>query len=113
MSGWRGIRNITKVTRLSHIERIDLVSILPILLPWPFPQHLEAQAPKIIGAPSGSNIRIYDSERSPILDVRLQELFGLADTPRVANGCRCSSSICYRRRDVLCKSPKDLKGRYP
>ncbi|SOQ16507.1 ATP-dependent helicase HrpB [Pseudomonas syringae pv. persicae] len=75
-----------KVTRLSHFSQLDLSSILRNLLPWPLPQQLEAQAPQTIQVPSGSNIRIDYSEQPPILSVRLQELFGLSDTPHIANG---------------------------
>ncbi|WP_277423354.1 ATP-dependent helicase C-terminal domain-containing protein, partial [Pseudomonas viridiflava] len=54
--------------------------------PWPLPQELEAQAPQTIQVPSGSSIRIDYSQHPPILAVRLQELFGLAETPRIAQG---------------------------
>ncbi|MEG7168155.1 ATP-dependent helicase C-terminal domain-containing protein, partial [Pseudomonas aeruginosa] len=72
------------VTRLSHFSQLDLSSIVRNLLPWPLPQELEVQAPQAIQVPSGSNIRIDYSQHPPILAVRLQELFGLAETPRIA-----------------------------
>jgi len=119
---------ITKVTRLSHFGQIDLPSILRTLLPWPLPQQLEAQAPQMIGVPSGSNIRIDYSERPPVLAVRLQELFGLADTPRIANGrqvlklhllsparrpVQVTQDLANFWKSTYDEVKKDLKGRYP
>jgi ATP-dependent helicase HrpB len=48
---------------------------------------VEAEAPERIAAPSGSQIRIeYDEGRPPVLAARIQEMFGLAETPRIARG---------------------------
>ncbi|WP_257111718.1 ATP-dependent helicase HrpB [Pseudomonas ficuserectae] len=117
-----------KVTRLSHFSQLDLSSILRNLLPWPMPQQLEAQAPQTIQVPSGSNVRIDYSEHPPILSVRLQELFGLSDTPRIANGrqvlklhllsparrpVQVTQDLANFWRSTYIEVKKDLKGRYP
>jgi ATP-dependent helicase HrpB len=48
---------------------------------------VEAEAPERIAVPSGSAIRIeYEEGRPPVLAARIQEMFGLAETPRVARG---------------------------
>ena len=48
---------------------------------------LDAQVPVSIKVPSGLERRIaYATDAPPVLAVKLQELFGLADTPRIANG---------------------------
>src|SRR3546814_4468260 len=73
-------------SRLSHVANLDLSSIVHNLLPWPLPQRLDEWAPHHLSVPSGSSIRLDYSEHPPILAVRLQELFGLADTPRIAGG---------------------------
>jgi ATP-dependent helicase HrpB len=50
-------------------------------------QALEREAPERLAVPSGSLIRIeYAPGRAPVLAARIQELFGLADTPRIAGG---------------------------
>ncbi|RMO70092.1 ATP-dependent helicase HrpB, partial [Pseudomonas syringae pv. aptata] len=117
-----------KVTRLSHFSQLDLSSILRNLLPWPLPQQLEVQAPQTLQVPSGSNIRIDYSEHPPILSVRLQELFGLSDTPRIANGrqvlklhllsparrpVQVTQDLANFWRSTYIEVKKDLKGRYP
>jgi ATP-dependent helicase HrpB len=74
------------VSRRAHLERIDLSSALRALLPWELRTRLDAEAPTHVEVPSGSRIPIdYDGEE-PVLAVRLQEMFGLAETPRIAGG---------------------------
>jgi ATP-dependent helicase HrpB len=119
---------IGKVSRLSHFGNLDLSSILHNLLPWPLPQRLEEQAPHHISVPSGSSIRLDYSEHPPILAVRLQELFGLADTPRIAGGrqivklhllsparrpVQVTQDLASFWRTTYTEVKKDLKGRYP
>ncbi|MEU9002039.1 ATP-dependent helicase C-terminal domain-containing protein, partial [Streptomyces sp. NPDC048551] len=45
---------------------------------------LDELAPERIEVPSGSRVRVDYSGEQPVLAVKLQELFGLAETPRVA-----------------------------
>lgn len=72
---------------LRALERLDLHDILAAQLDWPQRSRLEEGAPGQIAVPSGSQIRLdYLSGDAPVLAVKLQELFGLADTPRVAWG---------------------------
>ncbi|TDV61878.1 ATP-dependent helicase HrpB [Pseudomonas sp. LP_7_YM] len=117
-----------KVTRLSHFSNLDLSSILHNLLPWPLPQRLDEQAPHHLRVPSGSSVRVDYSEHPPILAVRLQELFGLCDTPRIAGGrqivklhllsparrpVQVTQDLANFWRSTYAEVKKDLKGRYP
>lgn len=48
---------------------------------------VEKEAPERLEVPSGSHIRlVYEPGRPPVLAARIQELFGLAETPRIAGG---------------------------
>jgi ATP-dependent helicase HrpB len=50
-------------------------------------QAVESEAPERIEVPSGSHIQIaYEEARPPVLAARIQEMFGLTETPRVARG---------------------------
>lgn len=50
-------------------------------------QAVEREAPERIEVPSGSKVRLtYRPGKAPVLAVRMQELFGLRETPRVAGG---------------------------
>jgi ATP-dependent helicase HrpB len=50
-------------------------------------QAVEREAPERLAVPSGSHLQLrYELDRPPVLAVRIQELFGLRETPRVAGG---------------------------
>ena len=117
-----------RVSRLSHFANLDLSSIVHNLLKWPLPQRLEELAPHHIKVPSGSSVRLDYSEHPPILAVRLQELFGLADTPRIAGGrqvvklhllsparrpVQVTQDLANFWKSTYDEVKKDLKGRYP
>jgi ATP-dependent helicase HrpB len=72
----------------SDFKKLDLVSILTGLLPWNLQSALEKLAPARIEVPSGSLIAVsyYEDARQPELAVRLQEVFGLLETPTVNEG---------------------------
>ncbi len=75
------------VSRRSHLARIDLVAALKSLVPWDRQRELDRLAPTHVEVPSGSRVPIdYANPSEPTLSVRLQEMFGLLDTPRVAGG---------------------------
>ncbi len=71
--------------RRSELERVPLADALMSLVPHARRRALDDLAPERIEVPSGSRIAVdYSSVERPVLAVRLQELFGLQDTPRVA-----------------------------
>lgn len=117
------------VTRRDQFSRIDLRAALHALLTWPQQRELYEQAPTHLPVPSGSRIALdYSAEDGPVLAARLQELFGLSETPRIARG-RVPITIHLlspaRRpvqvtRDLASfwahgyhEVKKELKGRYP
>ena len=119
---------LSKVNRLSHFAGLDLPSILQTLLPWPLPQRLDELAPRALSMPSGSRIAIDYTENPPVLAVRLQELFGLAATPRIAGGrlglklhllsparrpVQVTQDLASFWANTYLEVKKDLKGRYP
>jgi ATP-dependent helicase HrpB len=72
---------------LKKLQSLDLYSILRTGLTWPQQTQLDALAPMHITVPSGSRIAIdYTDPNTPVLAVRLQELFGLQQTPSIING---------------------------
>jgi ATP-dependent helicase HrpB len=75
------------VSRKDHLSRIDLAAALKALVPWDKQRALDRLAPSHIEVPSGSRVPIdYGNPAEPTLSVRLQEMFGLLDTPRLADG---------------------------
>lgn len=65
-------------------KRIDFAAALKTLVPWDRQRQVDSLAPTHIEVPSGSRIAIdYADPAEPTLSVRLQEMFGLTDTPRI------------------------------
>jgi len=116
------------VTRRTHLANIDLHAALTGLLNWEQQRALDELAPTHLTVPSGSRIPIdYDND-PPILAVRLQEMFGLTDTPRIAGGrvalllhllspayrpVQISQDLAGFWARSYHDVKKDLKGRYP
>ena len=75
------------VLTAQDLSGIDLLSALRAQLTWPRARLLDERAPAHITVPSGHRVQIdYSSGEIPILAVKLQEMFGLADTPVIAEG---------------------------
>jgi ATP-dependent helicase HrpB len=72
------------------VEELSRVSPVPFILaclPYPLDRLLEEHAPAAIEVPTGNRIKLqYAIRQPPVLAVRLQEMFGLVDTPRIAGG---------------------------
>jgi ATP-dependent helicase HrpB len=79
-------------TRLDALDEHALGEALKGQLAWTQRERVEQLAPTRIVVPSGLERRIeyafdaHDGARPPVLAVKLQELFGLAETPRIADG---------------------------
>lgn len=111
------------------LERLDLADILLGSLDWAKRCRLEREAPTHIVVPSGSGIAIdYSEARAPVLAVRLQEVFGMTETPRIAAGrvpltmhllspagrpAQVTRDLASFWRDGYFQARKDLRGRYP
>lgn len=76
------------VTKQYDLDRLDLLNILTGLLPWSLQSRLNDLAPLRIEVPSGSMIKVqyFADGRAPVMEVRLQEMFGLPQTPTVNQG---------------------------
>ncbi|EJF08382.1 ATP-dependent helicase hrpB [Pontibacter sp. BAB1700] len=117
-----GLRN------MEHVNRLDFNGILLAMLSWE-QQELDKLAPTHLQVPSGSRIALdYTDPTTPVLAVRLQEVFGLLDTPRIAAGkvpllmhlLSPASRPVQVTRDLRSfwnagyfEVRKDLRGRYP
>jgi len=72
---------------LKQCLKLDLYSLLLNQLSWEQQQLIKQLAPERISVPSGSAVNIdYSDQEQPVLAVRLQEVFGLYDTPTLFNG---------------------------
>jgi ATP-dependent helicase HrpB len=117
------------ITRRAHLARLDLLAILKARLDWQQGQQLDRDAPTHLEVPSGSRLKLdYTPGESPVLAVKLQEMFGLADTPRVARGrvpvtlhllsparrpIQVTQDLKGFWERTYSEVKKELKGRYP
>ncbi len=75
---------LDNIRTIKALESLDIYSILLGLIPWEQQQNLGTLVPTHIEVPSGSRIKIdYSNIEVPILAVRLQEMFGLHETPKI------------------------------
>ena len=74
------------VTRRDHLARVDLRGALHGLLDWNHQRQLDDLVPTHLTVPSGSRIAVDYSGAAPALAVRLQEVFGWMESPRLAGG---------------------------
>jgi ATP-dependent helicase HrpB len=74
------------VTRRDQLARVDLAGALHGLLDWNAQHRLDELAPTHLTVPSGSRIALDYAGSEPKLSVRLQEVFGLMDSPRIVDG---------------------------
>ena len=75
------------VHSLRALKALDVRQALQNWLPWPLRQKLDSELPTHYTVPTGSRIAIrYHDENPPALAVRMQEMFGEATTPTIAQG---------------------------
>jgi ATP-dependent helicase HrpB len=74
--------------RTEDLKKIDLAEALLNSFDWQKREQLDKLAPGKIEVPTGSKITLHyhPNGAAPVLKVRLQEVFGMVDTPRVNNG---------------------------
>ena len=113
----------------NHLQRLNLVTALGSMLTWEQGQKLNEWAPTHILVPSGQRIPIdYCEPTIPVLAVRLQEMFGLQETPTIGQGkipltlhllspahrpVQVTKDIASFWQNTYFQVKKDLMGRYP
>ena len=115
--------------RLDALGADELSQALTSLFDYEQRRTLDAQAPEDLLVPSGQRRRLeYGADEPPVLAVKLQELFGLADTPRVGAGripvtlhllspagrpIQVTQDLHGFWERTYPEVKKELKGRYP
>ena len=121
--------HLTGMRRADDVARLDLAGILLGRLSWAQRTALDAIAPTHLTVPSGSRVPIdYGDPKGPVVAVRLQELFGLAETPRVGRGAvpvtlhllsparrpvQVTRDLAGFWKTSYFEVRKELRGRYP
>ncbi|MCB9744086.1 MAG: ATP-dependent helicase HrpB [Alphaproteobacteria bacterium] len=113
----------------AELRALDLVAELAGRLSWPQRQALDTHAPAHWRLPTGREVALrYEEGRPPVLSARIQQLFGLTETPRVARGrvalqvellapnhrpAQLTQDLASFWANTYPEVRKDLRGRYP
>jgi ATP-dependent helicase HrpB len=113
----------------AEVRRADWLGLLQSKLTTAQVQAVEREAPDRLQVPSGSRLALtYVPGRSPVLSVRIQEVFGWHDTPRIAGGRvrvllhllapnqrpqQVTDDLASFWKNTYQQVRKDLRARYP
>ncbi|WP_280142948.1 ATP-dependent helicase C-terminal domain-containing protein, partial [Streptomyces hygroscopicus] len=129
LDDWLGAE-LARARGRADLERVDAGAALARLLPWATGEaaRFEELAPERIEVPSGSRVRVdYGGDR-PVLAVKLQELFGWQEAPRIAGGrvpllvhllspagrpAAVTADLASFWKDGYHSVRAELRGRYP
>ncbi|WP_206501957.1 ATP-dependent helicase HrpB [Streptomyces chrestomyceticus] len=129
LDAWLGVE-LGRARRRADLERIDAGQALARLLPWASGAavRFDELAPERIEVPSGSRVRVDYGGEQPVLAVKLQELFGWQESPRVAGGrvpvlvhllspagrpAAVTADLASFWKDGYRSVRAELRGRYP
>ncbi|MBU3671245.1 MAG: ATP-dependent helicase HrpB [Sinobacteraceae bacterium] len=117
------------ITRRSHLKSLPLLEALRFRLGATRLRQLDEWFPSHLTVPTGSRIRIdYCDDLAPCASMRMQEVFGLASTPRLAGGqvpvtfkllspaqrpLQVTADLASFWRNAYTDVRKDMRGRYP
>lgn len=117
------------LTSLDELKARPLSSIISGRLTYDQMTKLDKEAPEKFLVPSGSNIKLfYEIDKPPVLAARIQELFGMKETPNIAQGRvallihllapnfrvqQITTDLASFWKNTYAQVRKDLKARYP
>jgi ATP-dependent helicase HrpB len=117
------------ITRRSHLARLPVMDALRLRLGAERCRRLDDWLPSHLTVPTGSRIRIdYLDDLAPCASMRMQEVFGMATTPRLADGrlpvtfkllspaqrpLQVTADLASFWRNAYVEVRKDMRGRYP
>ncbi|MWC27913.1 ATP-dependent helicase C-terminal domain-containing protein, partial [Paenibacillus sp. MMS18-CY102] len=128
LENWLG-PHVSGIRSRDGLQKLSMMHVLEAMLTWQDKQRLDELMPTHITVPSGSRIPVdYTNPEQPVLAVRLQELFGLQETPKIAKGrlpltlhllspaqrpVQVTQDLASFWRGAYFEVKKELKVRYP
>jgi ATP-dependent RNA helicase HrpB len=121
--------HLIEVRKKGDLAKLDVARLVLEMLNWEQRKKLDDLAPTHLEVPSGSRIRVdYTDPKEPVLAVKLQEVFGWLDTPRIGGGkvpvtlhllspaqrpVQVTKDLANFWKNGYFEVRKDLRGRYP
>ncbi len=121
--------HLVEIRKKGDLAKLDIARLVGEMLTWEQRRTLDELAPTHLEVPSGSRIRVdYTDAKSPVLAVKLQEVFGWLDTPRLGGGkvpvtlhllspaqrpVQVTKDLANFWKNGYFEVRKDLRGRYP
>jgi ATP-dependent helicase HrpB len=121
--------HLIEIRKKGDLAKLDLARLITEMLSWEQRKKLDELAPTHLEVPSGSRIRVdYTDSKAPVLAVKLQEVFGWLDTPRLGGGkvpvtlhllspaqrpVQVTKDLANFWKNGYFEVRKDLRGRYP
>ena len=128
MESWL-LPHLIGMRRRAEVESLDLTAVLLAQLTFAQRKTLDLLAPTHVELPTGSRVPVdYSNPEAPFIAARLQEMFGVAETPRVAGGrvpltlhllspagrpVQVTRDLAGFWRTSYFEVRKELRGRYP
>lgn len=102
---------IDNIKSLQQLQKLDYLPLLKQRLDWPQQQALDEALPSFYVTPAGSKARIcYDADKPPQIEVKMQHMFGLSETPTVAKGRLALTVLLLSPAGRPLQTTQDLAG---
>jgi ATP-dependent helicase HrpB len=121
--------HLVEIRKKGDLAKLDIAKLVLEMLAWEQRRKLDELAPTHLEVPSGSRIRVdYTDPKAPVLAVKLQEVFGWLDTPKIGGGrvpvtlhllspaqrpVQVTKDLANFWKSGYFEVRKDLRGRYP
>ncbi|HTK56213.1 MAG TPA: ATP-dependent helicase HrpB [Gemmatimonadales bacterium] len=121
--------HLLEIRKKGDLAKLDVAKLVLEMLTWDQRKRLDDLAPTHLEVPSGSRIRVdYADPKAPVLAVKLQEVFGWLETPRLAGEkvpvtlhllspaqrpVQVTKDLANFWKSGYFEVRKDLRGRYP
>lgn len=120
---------LTGIKSIKALQKIHLYDALEAWIGWDKVKNLNDLAPVYYEVPTGSQIRLrYEKGKAPVLSVRMQEMYGQEETPKIAHGqcalvvellspaqrpLQVTQDLASFWQHGYKEVQKEMKGRYP
>ena len=120
---------LSNISSMAQLKQLNVLELIKGCLSWEQQQLLEREAPELYVTPSDKKVPIiYDTNQGPTVSVRLQEMFGELESPRIGGNkvplrfellspaqrpIQTTSDLANFWHSSYFEVAKDMRGKYP